>query len=86
MTPRQKKISRRRKAERRRKINKVFEYIENVFKGITWVVATAAFLVVFVANVEANPPRTILLLEIAASFSFAMWFYWKLFIKDKEEN
>lgn len=86
MTPRQKKIARRRRAERLRKINKVFGYIKNVFKGVAWVIATAAFLVVFVAHAEANPSRTILLLEITASFAFAMWFYWKLFIKNKEEK
>ena len=86
MTPRQKKIARKRKAERRRKINKVFGYIENCFKFIGWVIATAVFLVLFVANVEADPGRTILLLEIAASFYFALWLYWRIFMKDKEEK
>lgn len=86
MTSRQKKIARRRRAERRRKINKVFGYIENGFKFIGWVITTAAFLVVFVANAEANPDRTILLLEITASFSFALWLYWRIFIKNKEEK
>lgn len=86
MTPRQKKIARRRKAERRRKFDKVCGCIENGIKLISWVIATAAFLIVFVAHVEADPDRTILLLEIAASFAFALWFYWKLFIKDKEKK
>ena len=86
MTPRQKKIARRRRAEKRRKFDKVCGYIENGIKLISWVIATAAFLIVFVAHVEANPSRTILLLEVVASFAFAMWFYWRLFIKDREEK
>lgn len=86
MTPRQKKIARRRKAERRRKFDRVCGCIENGIKLISWVIATAVFLVVFVANVEVNPDRTILLLEIAAAFTFALWLYRALFIKNKEEK
>lgn len=57
-----------------------------ITKSIAAFLATALFMIVLVAHVEANPMRTILLLEISAGFAFAMWIVWELFIKGKEEE
>ena len=86
MTARQKKLARRRRVERRRKINMVLAGLTAITKGIVAFLATAVFMVVLVAHVEADPMRTILLLEVSAGFAFAMWVVWELFIKGKEEN
>lgn len=86
MTPRQKKLARKRRIARQKKIRTACRVVGNGIKGIGIMIAVAVFLILFVAVVEENPARTILLLEIAASYSFAVWLVWRTFYKGKEEE
>lgn len=86
MTARQRKLARKRRIARQKKIDKAVSVVAFTGKCIGIMIAAAVFLILFVAVVEENPTRTVLLLEVAASYCFTVWLVWVAFYKGKEDT
>ena len=78
-TARQRRIRRERRRRRDEKIAHTLAPIKAVAKFFFVMIATLAFGVVLVANVEENIRAFITMFELVAMFAFCLWLYAKVF-------